>query len=79
MTQKEWYEKLLNWVETDTRLDDMHQMQLVVLAEHLANEESGLTQRAPDGACGCGKIWDKSVIGFDCKQCGQMIRAAGNA
>ncbi len=50
MKQKEWYEKLLNWAETDNRLDDMHQMQLVVLAEHLANEESGLTKRAPDCA-----------------------------
>lgn len=43
------------------------------------DHQKSLTQRAPDGACGCGKIWDKSVIGFDCKQCGQMIRAAGNA
>ena len=48
MNQKEWYEKLLNYVETDTRLDDMHEMQLIVLSEHLANEESGLTQRAAD-------------------------------
>lgn len=40
--------------------------------------ESRLTQRAADGACACRK-WDKSFIGFDCKQCGQMIRPAGNA
>ena len=40
--------------------------------------QESLTPRAPDGACACRK-WDKSFIGFDCKQCGQMIRPAGNA
>ena len=49
MNQKEWYMKILNWAETDSRLN-LRYMDMVVLAEHLANEERGLTQRDVDGA-----------------------------
>ena len=49
MNQKEWYMKILNWAETDSRLN-LKYMDMVVLAEHLANEERGLTKRAPDAA-----------------------------
>ena len=54
MNQKEWYMKILNWAETDSRLN-LKYMDMVVLAEHLANEERWLTQRALDAATPAAK------------------------
>lgn len=72
MNQKEWYMKILNWAETDSRLN-LKYMDMVVLAEHLANEERGLTKRAVDGAywlcIKCGQRNDDAEH-FECVACG---------
>ena len=72
MNQKEWYMKILNWAETDSRLN-LEYMDMVVLAEHLANEERGLTQRAVDE---CQHVWraetngEYFVLSHICDKCG---------
>jgi hypothetical protein len=68
MNQKEWYMKILNWAETDSRLN-LRYMDMVVLAEHLANEERGLTKRPPDAASVCRQINHVYVDGI-CAECG---------
>ena len=47
MNQREWYFKILEWEEKDKRLN-INYFTAVVLAEHLANHDGGLTKRPPD-------------------------------